>query len=56
VTFNTRDFCALHKDWLGSPDESVTATLKSIADLPRLKRIALEAPHAASWHELMETP
>ncbi|HQU46121.1 MAG TPA: hypothetical protein PK867_25130 [Pirellulales bacterium] len=41
---------------LDSPDESVIATLKSITDLPRLKRIALQAPVAASWHELMETP
>ena len=44
------------EDRLGPPDESAKARVQSITDLDRLLRMALRAPKAASWQELLDTP
>ncbi len=41
---------------LGSPDESIRTRLDTITDLPRLKRMLLQAVTAATWEEIIETP
>lgn len=53
----TRDvILGLAENQLGPADESVIAKLNAIADLPRLKRMAIHAPRATTWQELLETP
>jgi hypothetical protein len=41
---------------LGPPDESIKTRLASITDLERLDRMMLQAPTAASWQEILDTP
>lgn len=51
-----RIIVALGEGRLGSPDESVKAALNNITDLDRLTRMACQAPKAASWQEILDTP
>jgi hypothetical protein len=44
------------EDRFGPPDESVKTSLNGITDLNRLKRMARQAPKAASWQEILDTP
>jgi hypothetical protein len=46
----------LGEDRVGPPDESVKTSLNGITDLNRLKRMARQAPKAASWQEILDTP
>jgi hypothetical protein len=41
---------------LGPPDESIKTRLECITDLERLDRMMLQAPTAASWQEILDTP
>jgi predicted transposase YdaD len=41
---------------LGSPDESVMASINNVSDMSRLKRMAAGADTAVSWRDIVETP
>jgi hypothetical protein len=41
---------------LGPPDASIKTRLESITDLERLDRMMLQAPTAATWEEILDTP
>ena len=44
------------EDRFGPPDASVKAALSNITDLDRLKRLIRQAPKAASWQDILDTP
>jgi hypothetical protein len=56
VKAGRRIILVLGQDRFGPPNESVKAELNSITDLERLTRMARQAPKAASWQEILETP
>ncbi len=50
------DILFLGSERFGAPAETVSATLASISDLDRLKRIVRRCLKASNWQDLLETP
>ncbi|HJT31884.1 MAG TPA: hypothetical protein VJ783_07505 [Pirellulales bacterium] len=46
----------LGEDRLGPADASAIGQPQAITDLPRLKRIAVQAPKVLTWRQLLQTP